>query len=89
MLSRRDLMAATAALAGLAAGRASWAQAAYPDRPIRVTVGYAPGGGVDIVARLLAEPLRVALGQPFIVENKPGASAMIGAQTVARAAPDG
>jgi tripartite-type tricarboxylate transporter receptor subunit TctC len=86
MINRRTLMLATSAAL---AGRGALAQAAYPDRPIRVIVGYAPGGGVDIVARLVTEPVRQALGQPLIVENKPGASAMIGAQAVARAAPDG
>jgi tripartite-type tricarboxylate transporter receptor subunit TctC len=89
MLTRRHL-AATAGLA-LLAGRARpvLAQAGYPDRPIRAIVGYPPGGGVDIVARLVGEPMHKALGQPLIVENRAGASAMIGAQAVARSAPDG
>ena len=87
MINRRTLMLAAG---GALAGRGALAGGgSYPGRPLRVVVGYAPAGGVDIVARLLAEPLRAALGQPLIVENKPGASAMIGAQTVARAAPDG
>ncbi|TDH59934.1 tripartite tricarboxylate transporter substrate binding protein [Dankookia rubra] len=86
MINKRTLLLATGAAL---AGRGALAQATYPDRPIRVIVGYAPGGGVDIVARLMTEPMRQALGQPLIVENKPGASAMIGAQAVARAAPDG
>jgi len=86
MLTRRQV-AATAALT-LAAGSVR-AQGNFPDRPIRVIVGYPPGGGVDIVARLLGEPMRAALGQPLIVENRAGASAMIGAQAVAKAPPDG
>ncbi len=86
MTTRRALLAATAAAFPIAAARG---QAAWPDRPVKMVVGYAPGGGVDIVARLLAEPLRGALGQPVLVENRPGASAMIAAQSVARGATDG
>ncbi|EHM00049.1 hypothetical protein HMPREF9946_02743, partial [Acetobacteraceae bacterium AT-5844] len=67
----------------------SHAQPAYPDRPVKILVGYAPGGGVDIVARLLAERMRQALGQPVLVENRPGASAMIAAQAVTQAPADG
>jgi tripartite-type tricarboxylate transporter receptor subunit TctC len=67
----------------------AFAQAGYPDHPIRILVGYAAGGGVDIVARLLAEPMRAELGQTVIVENRTGASAMIAANAVAKAAPDG
>ena len=65
------------------------AQAGYPDHAIRILVGYPAGGGVDLVARLLGEPMKAALGQPIIVENRPGASAMLAAQAVATAAPDG
>jgi tripartite-type tricarboxylate transporter receptor subunit TctC len=86
MMSRRHLMIG-AALA--CAGTQARAQGQYPDRPLRAIVGYPPGGGVDIVARLMAEALRARLGQPVIVENRPGASAMIGAQAVAKAPPDG
>jgi tripartite-type tricarboxylate transporter receptor subunit TctC len=61
----------------------------YPDHPIRILVGYPAGGGVDLVARLLGEPMKATLGQTVIVENRPGASAMLAAQAVATAAPDG
>ncbi len=86
MLTRRDFT--VAAGAALLAGPAR-AQGAYPNRPIRILVGYPAGGGVDLVARLLGEAMKAALGQPVIVENRPGASAMIAAQAVATAAPDG
>ena len=85
MLTRRDF--AIAAAATLLAGGAR-AQT-YPDHPIRILIGYPAGGGVDLVARLLGEPMKVALGQPIVVENRPGASAMLAAQAVATAPPDG
>jgi tripartite-type tricarboxylate transporter receptor subunit TctC len=87
VLDRRQF-AATALAFGLGPRRA-YAQGGYPARPIHVVVGYPPGGGVDLVARLLGEPMRQAFGQPVIVENRPGASAMIAANAVAKAAPDG
>jgi tripartite-type tricarboxylate transporter receptor subunit TctC len=84
MLTRRDMM-----LAGGAALLAGPARAqTYPSRPIRILVGYPAGGGVDLVARLLSDPLK-NLGQTVIVENRPGASAMLAAQAVATATPDG
>lgn len=61
----------------------------YPNRPIKIIVPVAPGGNVDIVARAIAEPLSKALGQQVIVENKPGASSLLGTNLVAKAAPDG
>jgi tripartite-type tricarboxylate transporter receptor subunit TctC len=65
------------------------AQAAYPDHPIRILVGYPAGGGVDAMARMLAPRLQAELGQTIIVENRTGASGAIAGDVVARAAPDG
>src|SRR5205085_3523322 len=62
---------------------------AFPSRPIRMLVGYAAGGGVDAMARMLAQRLPAALGQQVIVENRAGASGMIAAEAAAKAAPDG
>jgi tripartite-type tricarboxylate transporter receptor subunit TctC len=72
----------------LASGLAQ-AQADYPTRPVRIVVPSPPGGGTDIVARVLAQHFSKALGQPFVVENKPGAGNMIGIESVARAPADG
>ena len=72
---------------------ASWAAApalaAYPDKPIKLVVGYPPGGAGDTVARLFAQPLSEKLGQPVVVENKPGAGSVLAAQAVTGAAADG
>jgi tripartite-type tricarboxylate transporter receptor subunit TctC len=76
-------------LALIAGARRVRAQDGYPERPIRILVGYPAGGGVDIVARLFAEPMKAALGQSVIVENRAGASGMIAAAAVAKSPPDG
>jgi tripartite-type tricarboxylate transporter receptor subunit TctC len=72
-----------------AAALAGHAQDHYPNKPVRIIIPYAAGGGVDAAARLVAQSLGTAMGQSFIVEAKPGGSTVIGAEMVARAAPDG
>ena len=67
----------------------SGAAIGFPDRPVRIVVPYAPGGGLDFIARLVQQPLNERWGVPVIVDNRPGASGMVGTQIVARAAPDG
>lgn len=64
-------------------------ETAYPNKPIRLVVGYSAGGSTDIVARLLANEMQKSLGVPVIVDNKPSTGGVVGALTVAKAAPDG
>jgi tripartite-type tricarboxylate transporter receptor subunit TctC len=85
-LTRRTTIAAL--LAALPAARAL-AQAGYPDKPIRLVVPFAPGGNADLTGRLFAEALAKRLGQQVIVENRGGAGGAIGAEAVAKSAPDG
>ncbi len=73
--------------AALAHGRAQTAR--YPDKPIKILVGFAAGGGTDVAARILAQKMSEGLGQSVVVENRPGASGMIATEAVARSAPDG
>jgi len=88
MTRRRTLLvAAAAALA--AASPATLAQLAWPNKPVRIVVPFAAGGTTDILARALAPELQKVFGQPFIVDNKPGAGGNLGAADVAKAAPDG
>ena len=89
MLNRRWFLKAATSLVAAGAMLPESAEAAYPDHPIRILVGYAAGGGVDIVARLLSEPMKNALHETVIVENRTGASAMLATNAVAKAAPDG
>jgi len=86
MSAFRFPLALSFAIALAAAGAA---HAAYPDKPIRIVVTFAAGGASDIVARVIADPLSKSLGQPVIVDNKPGAGGTLGGQDVVRAAADG
>jgi tripartite-type tricarboxylate transporter receptor subunit TctC len=87
-LRRNFLHLAAGAAALLAASRIARAQA-YPPRPVRIVVGFAPGGGVDIIARLIGQWLSERLGQQFIIENRPGAGTNIATEAVVRAPADG
>ena len=81
-------IAVAAVLLALAAGGDAAAQA-YPNKPIRLVVGFAPGGAADTVARALGDPLGRALGQPIVIENRAGAGSSIAADNVAKSPPDG
>jgi tripartite-type tricarboxylate transporter receptor subunit TctC len=89
-LRRRRFLHLVAGAAALpAVSRGTRAQSSYPTKPVRVLVGFAPGGGNDIAARLISHWLSERLGQQFIVENRPGAGSNIATEAVVRAAPDG
>src|SRR5262245_50402370 len=85
---RRFLHLAAGAAALPTVSRFAWAQA-YPTRPVRIVVGYAPGGPADILARLIAQWLSERLGQQFVVENRTGAATNIATEAVVRAPADG
>ena len=85
MIRRAAILCAAAILAFAGEGLAQ----PYPGRPVRMIVGFPPGGGTDILARIMAQKLSDAWGQQVVVENRPGASATIAANAVARATPDG
>src|SRR5215472_12107828 len=88
-LPRRNFLHLAAGTAALpAVSRVAWAQA-YPSRPVRIVVGFPPGGQHDINARLIGHWLSERLGQQFIVDNRPGASGNIAMEAVARSPPDG
>ena len=88
MARYKSILVALAMCAGLTMSTQTRAQA-YPAKPARLLVGFAPGGGTDIIARVLAQKLSISLGQQFVVENKAGATGMIAAKQVATAPADG
>ena len=90
--SRRSLQPVAAAFfaaAAVLAGSATEARADYPEKPIRVVVPYPPGGGTDVIARIVQDRLRQELGQPLVIENRGGAAGSIGTELVAKSDPDG
>jgi tripartite-type tricarboxylate transporter receptor subunit TctC len=87
MRSLRGLLALAVAL-GICAG-ASAQTAKYPDRPVKILVGFSAGGGTDVAARILAQKMSEGFAQPVVVENRPGVSGMIALQATAKSAPDG
>src|SRR6266704_6423256 len=87
VIARRTLAVVLLAIATTAASTA--VAQSYPDRPLRLVVGFPPGGSGDFLARIIADELTREIGQPVVVDNKPGAGSNIAAEHVARAAPDG
>ncbi|MDQ0084290.1 Tripartite-type tricarboxylate transporter, receptor component TctC [Variovorax sp. YR634] len=87
--NRRALLCAAASVATLCALPAANAQTAYPNKPIRLVVPFAAGGATDVLARVIGQKMSAGLGQPVIIDNKPGAAGIIGTDAVAKAAPDG
>jgi tripartite-type tricarboxylate transporter receptor subunit TctC len=89
--ARLALIVSSIAVLGLTmlAFSSATARAGYPDRPVRIIVPFAPGGGTDIIARVLADAMSKDLGQPVIIENKPGAGTIVGTAAAASSAPDG
>ncbi len=85
----RGLRISTLLSLALASPLAALADAAYPDKPIKFVVPYPPGGGTDVVARIVQQRLQAALGQPIVIDNKGGAGGSLGTDIVAKAAPDG
>jgi tripartite-type tricarboxylate transporter receptor subunit TctC len=78
-----------AAATGAAFAQAEKADARYPSRPVRIIVSFTPGGGADLTARTIGQKMSESLGQPVVVENKPGANGLLGADQVAKSSPDG
>jgi tripartite-type tricarboxylate transporter receptor subunit TctC len=89
ILLRRAAIAATAAFALAAASHATLAQSNWPDKPIHFIVPYPPGGGTDVIARIVQERFQKELGQPIIIDNRGGAAGSLGTDVAAKSAPDG
>lgn len=87
-MRKREFLTGAALTVAMVSGIAE-AAPGYPTRPVRMVVGFVPGGTIDLVARILGEQLGKSLGQPFVVENRAGANGMIAADAVARSRPDG
>ena len=87
-MNRLQFLKAALAAAAIATAGAAWAQA-YPSRPVRVIIPFPPGDTLDSVGRMLAQKMSQSTGQSFVIENRPGGNGMIGADAVAKAAPDG
>ncbi|TMH55147.1 MAG: tripartite tricarboxylate transporter substrate binding protein, partial [Betaproteobacteria bacterium] len=85
-MKRATAVLAAVAFCALAGGAAAQS---YPARPVRILVGFAAGGPTDVIARIVAQDMTGSLGQSFVVENRPGANAIIATEAVARSAPDG
>jgi tripartite-type tricarboxylate transporter receptor subunit TctC len=88
LLRREFLHLSASAATALLASRVARAQA-YPSRPVRLVVGFTPGGAVDIIARLIGQALSERLGRPFVIENRPGAATNLATESVVRASADG
>jgi tripartite-type tricarboxylate transporter receptor subunit TctC len=88
-MKRRTMMAAACAAGACLAASAVWADASWPSRPVQMVIPFPPGGPTDVTGRILADKLAQELKQPVVVMNRPGASGNVGAQFVARSAPDG
>ncbi len=86
---KKSLATTLFAFAATFAGASPVLAQAFPDRPVRILVGYPPGGGTDLVARLMQQPLSTKWGQPVVIDNRPGANAIIATEAAAKAKPDG
>ena len=89
MIRRTLLSIVMAAACGLVFAQTAAPTAPWPSRPVKILVGASPGGGTDIIARLLADKMQAAFGQPFVVENRPGAANTIASDVTAKSPPDG
>lgn len=88
-MRRQFFLASAVACAAIMAPASLWAQAAFPSKPIRLVVPNAPGGAADLTARTVGEKMAKGLGQPVLIDNRPGAGGVVAGQAVANAAPDG